>query len=652
MKKITLILKSTLAVALMCMMSLSVQAQSGWRTNAMKGTPQAAPAYASGTAGTVYVSHCRYNEQIYQGDGLSYGEDHRVGAAVKLTRDMIEPYIGGEVKALRVGWDTRAKNGEFECFIRTSFNGPNIATGKGTVKFGWNVVRLDSTFIIPDVDELIVGYYTELVANECCLPLLFPRSTPNSCFLFDGQTDENGQEIWGDYNELGQMAIVMNIADTDGRFNNMGKVTNVRYENIAIQGEAGTGIFTIKNTGSNAITSVEVTSILGEERVSKTVKLSASVAANVEKKVSLPITFPGSGKGKVSLTQVNGVDLANPFEKEVTFIAVPQEVAQKYQKRPVVEFYVSENSYMVPTYFDDYFMADFADFVEDYSLVCQHTDDQFMTGDDDAILMMLSLANNDSTKILMPQMTIDRTDYLINLPMLDDTPFLYGIPYPGNAQSTYRSLLSRPTFANLDVEVENVGESDSVRVNVSGCIEPGIMPSGEPLFLTVYLMESQVETNSQKFWEDKEGEKPAGNYTHYNVIRATSPGANSSGSQAASASMKNTFCRPSSMARSMATTMASGTFSTAMSRVSGCALAVPAVKRPLPQPSSTSRFFAWGYSSRQWPRRSSGRRIQQSPQASMRGCRFFFFRIRMMVFSSQILPRRCGAISATSYHKI
>ena len=71
MKRITLTLKSALAVALMCMMSLSVQAQSGWRTNAMKGTPQAAPAYASGTAGTVYVSHGRYNEQIYQGDGRS-----------------------------------------------------------------------------------------------------------------------------------------------------------------------------------------------------------------------------------------------------------------------------------------------------------------------------------------------------------------------------------------------------------------------------------------------------------------------------------------------------------------------------------------------------------------------------------------------------
>lgn len=519
MKRITLTLKSALAVVLMCMMSLPVQAQSGWRTNAMKGMPQAAPLYATGTAGTVYVSHCRYDEQIYQGDGLSYGEDHRVGAAIKLTRDMIEPYIGGEVKALRVGWDTRAKNGEFECFIRTSFNGPNLATGTGTVKFGWNVVRLDSTFIIPDVDELIVGYYTELVANECCLPLLFPRGVPNTCFLFDGQTDENGQEIWDDFNELGQMAIVMNIADTDGRFNNMGKVTNVRYENIAIQGETGTGIFTIKNTGSNAITSVEITSSLGEERVSKTIKLSSSVAANVEKKVSLPITFPGSGKGKVSLTQVNGVDLPNPFEKEVTFIAVPREVAQKYQKRPVVEFYVSENSYMVPIYFDEYFMADFADFVEDYSLVCQHTDDQFMTGDDDALLMMLSLANNDSTKILMPQMTIDRTDYQISLPMLDNTPFLYGVPYPGNAQSTYRALLTRPTFANLDLNVQNVGESDSVSIDVSGCIEPGIMPAGEPLYLTVYLMESQVESSSQKFWEDKEGDKPAENYTHYNLIR-------------------------------------------------------------------------------------------------------------------------------------
>ena len=60
----------------------------------------------------------------------------------------------------------------------------------------------------------------------------------------------------------------------------------------------------------------------------------------------------------------------------------------------------------------------------------------------------------------------------------------------------------------------------------------------------------------------------------------------------------------------MATTMASGTFSTAMSSTSGSAAAVLAVNPPLPQPSSTRRDDAWGISSRHLPRREKGSRIR------------------------------------------
>ena len=109
-----------------------------------------------------------------------------------------------------------------------------------------------------------------------------------------------------------------------------------------------------------------------------------------------------------------------------------------------------------------------------------------------------------------------------------------------------------------------------------------------------------------------------------------------SGSSAASPSTKNTFFRPASMARSMATTMASGTFSTAMSSTSGSDSAVSTVKRPLPQPSSTRSSFASGINVRHCPRMVKGSRTRQLLHASMRGSRFFFLRIRMAQNSSCI----------------
>lgn len=507
----------------LCMATIPVYGQN-WKSHTPVLRNAASVQQAPVTGGSIYIGHCNYSEQIYEWDGLSYPDDIRAGVAVKLTRDMFADYIGGKVKALRIGWDTKAYNGKVDLFIRTSFDGPDLITGSGTVRFGWNNVDLDSLWTLPDVDELIVGYYTDLKDNECCISKFYPQNQPNSCFLFSGGY-EDGQEVWEDLNELGTLAIMMTVIDQDGRFNNLGRVTGLRYESVAIQGQDNSGEFVIKNTGSNTITSVEVTSAIGDNTVSKTVNLSKSIAPGASSKVILPITFPASGKGNVSLTKINGVECANPFKTDATFIAIPQAVAQKYTKRPLIEFFVSENNYRVPEYFDEFFLPDFTKVADDYTLVCQHLDDQFMIGDDEAIQMALSLTNNDSMKVYVPAIIFDRVDYMTGYPMVNGTPFLFGIPYPGNYAPLYNAISQKPTFASVDIASENYGDND-IKITVSGTIEPGVMPADEPLFLTVYLMENQVKSDSQKGGDgkddgkdDKDGEGTTISYTHYNLIR-------------------------------------------------------------------------------------------------------------------------------------
>ena len=109
--------------------------------------------------------------------------------------------------------------------------------------------------------------------------------------------------------------------------------------------------------------------------------------------------------------------------------------------------------------------------------------------------------------------------------------------------------------------------------------------------------------------------------------REISPGANISGRSSAYRSRKRTFGMPCSTTRSIATTIASGTFSSASSSTSGSRSACSQVKRPLPQPSSRRISRYCENSSAQRPLWSSGVRICTAAQRSIRGIRFGFFRI-------------------------
>ena len=229
------------------------RAQHVWQNSLPQPAAAAAPVVraSDATEGKIYLGHCKYSDYIYPWDGLSQSVDCRVCVAVKLTRDMFKDYIGGEVKSLRIGWDEQNEKGEVEMFVRTSFDGENLASGEGMVAFGWNELNLLESFTIPDVDELVVGYYTDLKANLCCIPKFYPQDVDNSCFLYSGETDTQGKEIWHDLKSLGTMAIMLVVHDTKGQFQDLAAVDGLRYEHIGKQADASAAIFTITHRGSN-----------------------------------------------------------------------------------------------------------------------------------------------------------------------------------------------------------------------------------------------------------------------------------------------------------------------------------------------------------------------------------------------------------------
>ena len=484
---------------------------------------------AQNTSGKVYLGYAKYDDQIWEYDGLSLQFDAKVGCAIRLTKDMLAPYAGGTITGMRVGWDTSTRTGTYEGFVREDFNSENLTTGKATVKYsysdtnpGWNEMKLASYVIPEDLDQLVVGFTTNLKKNVCAIPTLYPHNTPNSCFLWvEGDNDEDGNPRWVDMNDRGILPILLIIRDTKGTFNYVPVINLLTDNGIQKTDEASDVIMRIKNMGSQKINNIELTSRQGEQTWSKTI--SCSVAVGQTSKVFLaPLYCFHSGDVELSITKVNNKELANPETRTLNIIGVPSDVASQYTRCPLVEYYESENNYRSARYFDEYVQTPVSRMGDAVTFVCQHLDDQFMTGEDDATTLAVQLCSGDSSKVSIPAMSVDRAMATENISYqmnTSQTPMFDVLINPNDAQSVFGSAANRPTFVSLSVEGLLASDKETLTVGVGGDVAPGIMPEGEKLRLTVYLMERDVESDSQLFWNEDEKAEYAGMFTHPNVIR-------------------------------------------------------------------------------------------------------------------------------------
>ena len=495
------------------------------------GLLMAAPGamFAQSSPGSLYVGYAKYDDQLWEYDGVMLNKDSKVGCAILITKDMIAPYAGGTIKGMRVGWGTTQMTGEYEGFVRNDFNGEDLSTGKATVKYsysdsnpGWNTMTMTDYVIPDDVEQLVVGFTTNVKSGVYAIPTIYPHYTKNSCYLWvDGDNDEEGNPLWVDRNEYGILPILLIVEDTQGTFGLVPVLTTFTPNGLVTAGEPSDCLMRLKNAGSQSIRSIEVTSRQGEQTYSKKVNLSSPIAAGKTSGTFLvPLTCFESGDLELSITKVNDKELKKPVTKTVNMLAVPKEVAEKYSRRPLMEYYESENNYRSARYYDEYITPLLEPVRNDITFVCQHLDDQFMTGDDDATMLALQLCDNDSSRVSIPAMTVDRAMNTGNIlvQMSSTTNPMFDVL----VDPTYFNLMldaakDVPTFAS--VEAKGNAEATGIAIEVNGEVAEGVLPEGEKPRLTVYLMEHDVFSDSQMFWTEKEKEEHIGEYTHVNVIR-------------------------------------------------------------------------------------------------------------------------------------
>ncbi len=528
-----LYVKTLLLAAATAMTALPSAAQGQWLSHRQNNSQAPAAAQSKPMEGSndhLFLGYCSPDSYIYEYDGFAANMDSRGAFAILLTPEMLKPYAGGTITGMLAGWDTSQRTGQYMGFVRKGFNGDNVALNSepATVSYsyqsntpGWNTIVFDSTYVIPEnPDTLVVGFYTDMPKGLYVVPTFYPHDIPNSCYThMVGDTTATGDENWYDASNFGMLAVMLRITDRNGDFQAVGNIESLHYDRVVYTGENATALAFIANKGSKTMNNIELTFQQGDQIHTERVTISSGIASGSSKRVTVPIYCFGSGKTKMTMTKINDKENKDTTALELNLLGVSVATANNYDFYPLVEFFESENSYMSPTYYEECIQPTIDPFKDEVNYVSQHMDDQFMTGDDDALALSLWLAEGDSMAVELPCMGINRSRYVAvttGVLLGTNTP-LHSSLYPEFGQSVLRAVLEMPTFASIEGDASLDG--DQLTVNVTGNVADGVLADGEQLYCTVYLMEDSVLSEDQMFWTKDDKDERKGEYIHPTIIR-------------------------------------------------------------------------------------------------------------------------------------
>ena len=96
---------------------------------------------------------------------------------------------------------------------------------------------------------------------------------------------------------------------------------------------------------------------------------------------------------------------------------------------------------------------------------------------------------------------------------------MFSVLYEPYASQVLNEAMNHPTFAAVEVIGGWQQDGETIDIIAQTDVARDILPQDEAPRLTVYLMERNVDSDSQLFWTDKEKEETMGHYTHVNIIR-------------------------------------------------------------------------------------------------------------------------------------
>lgn len=493
-------------------------------------------AYAASS--TVYVGYPIEYDYVYQYDGFGgLDKTTNIGAAIAVTPSMLSPYVGGKIKGLRIGWADPGYSPSATAFIRTTLNGSNIASGKGTIKSfsngSWNTVNFSTPIdITADLGTIYAGYTCRLNAGSYGVSTMYPHGQAGSAYLWrEGINDKDGNPLWEDMSKDGTLSVQL-IIETGGDadlLNNRATLSILRNYPTGIKGQASDGNVRVTNAGANAITSLTFSYACGTTTKTHTLSLSSSIASGSSKMVNIPVYNCGTGTHTITLTKVNGKENRSANTLEFYQIGIPSTEASKYTRRPLIEYIESENDFSSVLYYDNYLNPGYQSVKDKFSLLSCHIDDQYMTGNNDEIRMLLDLCDNDSMQVMSPSMMVDRAQSVIGVDNCSRYSPWLSVYLPDYVGPYYSAMLARPTFASVSVSTIQVDKDKAqASFSVSGTIAQNILPDDDELGLVVFLLENKVESDSQlsdtNGGDDDPDEEGSGINTaekviHHNVAR-------------------------------------------------------------------------------------------------------------------------------------
>lgn len=474
------------------------------------------------------------NNTAWPYDGYVSGQDETdMGFGVKLPASMVGNYAGCKIIGFRVGWGNPNIPGEISLFLREDgFNAPDVASQKATIynsmanmsyAYDWNEVKLDTPYEIPQTPgDLYMGYYVSFPAGQVSASMssLGLKPANSLYFSFNDELDDNGDRIWFDaisqYNALLLVAIVEIPDEKD--LSVSARIADLFTPGIQRAGSLKTAYAKITNEGASDINSIKLRYSLGDNTYEYLQNLSAPIAPGDQKAVYIPSAALGSGKIKIELSEINGKPNAYKQDLSYDMLSVPTEVANKYKHRPVAEFFGSETVHQQAYYFDSIFMVGFGPHIDEISLISHHVLDQFMTGDDEDSSLALMLSDN-NPNISYPSIMFDRSQIITSAVPPSSISVIGNLLFPMFAEAPYAEVLERPTFMSVNVSNALNAAQDELKVTVSGYIEPNILPEGEKMYISVYVLEDDVKSTAQDWSSEEEELRYGGVMSHMAVIR-------------------------------------------------------------------------------------------------------------------------------------
>lgn len=491
------------------------------------------------SADTMYLSHgVKTSDPVYPYTGFSTNEDVAdLSVAVKLDKDMLSPYVGADITSLYIGWAGvyQGSTPDATIFLRPGLNEENTATGSVTLSGGdgWNVAKFDTPYTIKEGDELFMGYTVDMksgVYGPCTL--VWGSFDAETHFISrPDYTTPDGLPEWLDLSEPGMMEMacpLMLVAEIEvggSDFQNRVFLNKAAVPSMLSMGEAATAGISVTNTGSNPVESITVTSTQeGQEPWSMAFDLSHPIESGNSSVITVPVYAGAKGETVLTISKVNGEDNGENSEWRFNPIVVPQATAERYTRRPLIEYFASESNHLSAAYDEGIVTPGLEPYTEKVTRINWHANDQFQLGladDRDYVVdYMVEIAKNDSSKIYFPTVIVDRDMNLgieANFAVSSlHTPML-GVLYSPFAEMSYEYALEQPTFAGL--EISSTLNEDVVTLNISGDADLSVLPEGESLMLTVLLVEDGIESDSQEYpGGDGSGSNP-GNVVHNYLVR-------------------------------------------------------------------------------------------------------------------------------------